>query len=270
MELTSHFSQGKPALHYRTGGEGPAVVFIHGYGEDNKIWDTILPSFESHQVFLFDLPGFGKSEVWKGYELSDLANAYLEVIDSSGIGEFSAFGHSMGGYTTCEFIATIPDRLRSTGLIHSHPFGDSDETKAARLEKIKHLEEYGPNGYLKAFIRILYSPTFVEENTELVNQMYEQALTFPTNAYIQALHAMHGRANRSAAISKFEKPILFMVGTEDLAVPMKESMEQLSLAPAAQVELLDGIGHSSMLECPEVARAIFKEFLDFTEKFYSK
>ena len=156
MELTSHFSKGKHSLHFRTAGDGPAVVLIHGYGEDNQIWDSILPSFEGYRLILFDLPGFGKSEVWKGYQLSDLAAAYLEIIDSSGIGEFSVFGHSMGGYTTCEFLALVPDRIRSAGLVHSHPFGDSEATKAARLDKIQHLENYGPEAYLNAFYHGFY------------------------------------------------------------------------------------------------------------------
>ena len=31
------------ALHYTTGGHGPAVILLHGYAETSRMWAPILP-----------------------------------------------------------------------------------------------------------------------------------------------------------------------------------------------------------------------------------
>ncbi len=49
-------------LHYRTYGEGPAIVLLHGFCESASIFKHFLPSLTAHgRVITIDLGGFGQS-----------------------------------------------------------------------------------------------------------------------------------------------------------------------------------------------------------------
>jgi len=50
--------------YYKTEGKGNAVVLVHGFIEEGKMWDGMLNSLKKkYKVIVPDLPGFGKSEL---------------------------------------------------------------------------------------------------------------------------------------------------------------------------------------------------------------
>lgn len=51
------------AVHWEAQGEGEPVVLLHGTPFSSFIWREIAPALaRDHQVFTFDLPGYGRSE----------------------------------------------------------------------------------------------------------------------------------------------------------------------------------------------------------------
>lgn len=61
----SVYSHGRGAkIHYTTGGQGPAVLLLHGYAETSRMWMPILPVLgEKFTVIAPDLPGIGESSI---------------------------------------------------------------------------------------------------------------------------------------------------------------------------------------------------------------
>jgi len=46
------------------GGDGPVLMYAHGFGCNQKMWDRVTPAFKStHQQVLFDYVGSGKSDL---------------------------------------------------------------------------------------------------------------------------------------------------------------------------------------------------------------
>ena len=88
-------------LHYRTGGSGPPLVFLHGIGLDAATvsWRHALPALaEERTVYAPDLPGHGDSDkpdraYTTGYYLS-VVEAFLDAVD---VTEPAIAGLSMGG-----------------------------------------------------------------------------------------------------------------------------------------------------------------------------
>jgi len=88
-------------LHYRTGGQGPPLVFLHGIGLDAATvsWRHALPALaEERTVYAPDLPGHGESDK---PDRAYTTQYYLETVeaflDAVGVTDPAVAGLSMGG-----------------------------------------------------------------------------------------------------------------------------------------------------------------------------
>src|SRR6476646_3490808 len=88
---------------YRITGDGPAVVLLHGFGEDSLIWDRQFDIFNGYQLIIPDLPGSGGSEMTDDMSMEGLASTIREFISVIGVERCTMIGHSMGGYVTLAF-----------------------------------------------------------------------------------------------------------------------------------------------------------------------
>ena len=49
-------------LYYEQAGQGPTLVFIHGFSLDSRMWDDQFETFaRDYHVIRYDLRGFGRS-----------------------------------------------------------------------------------------------------------------------------------------------------------------------------------------------------------------
>lgn len=66
---------------YVVGGEGPAVLLIHGIGGDWRTWEPVLAGLaRQHQVVAVDLPGHGGSAKGAGdYSLGAHASTLRDL-----------------------------------------------------------------------------------------------------------------------------------------------------------------------------------------------
>jgi|GEM_PF-136606 len=67
-------------IFYRTVGEGPTVVLLHGFGEDGAIWKNQFDAFPDFKLIIPDLPGSGKSEMIEDMSIEGLAEAIQQLI----------------------------------------------------------------------------------------------------------------------------------------------------------------------------------------------
>lgn len=60
----------------------PTLVFLHGWGLNRAVWQSVLPSLPAEQpVLCLDLPGFGDRQVAPmPYELAAIAEQLLPEI----------------------------------------------------------------------------------------------------------------------------------------------------------------------------------------------
>ncbi len=262
MEFISKgFEKGNFRIHYQDGGSGTPILLLHGYGEDGNIWKTVADAFEGCKMIMPDFPGFGKSKVTEAYTLEEMMEVFFQILKQEGIHKFFVFGHSMGGYTASEFVHAVPDRLLGVGMIHSHPFGDTDEIKSNRKKREEHIASYGLDGFTKEFYPVLFGRAFASGHPDVVEEMRTTGMSLDPQAFIAGMHAMRMREDRSEAFKKFPEPVFFLVGDDDRAVPADMSLKQLSLPPIADVHIMEGIGHTSMLEAQDLFIQYAKSFI---------
>ncbi|MBW3662434.1 MAG: alpha/beta hydrolase [Actinobacteria bacterium] len=111
------------AAFYGEVGEGPPVVFLHGWGLTARAYAAALPTIAraGARVIAPALPGFGRSDELDGELTWRRLAAWIDrLLDHAGVDE-PAFliGHSFGGGVATMTAWHHPDRARSLVLVNS-------------------------------------------------------------------------------------------------------------------------------------------------------
>ena len=239
-------------IFYRITGKGKPVVLIHGFGEDGNIWDKQVDFLQNQfQLIVPDLPGSGKSGVISSQSavgMEEYAEIIKAILVEEKIEKSTMLGHSLGGYITLAFAEKYPGMLNSFGLVHSTAFADSEEKKAARLKSIEFIKKYGAYDFLRTTIPGLFSKQWSQDHLPEIETLVEKGKNFSSEALIQYYQAMINRPDRTAVLKNFSKPILFIIGEQDNAVPFAQSMQQCYLPVQSHIHILRNSAHMGMLE----------------------
>lgn len=107
------------SLHYVRGGQGPAVILIHGMPEDWTEYKAIMPRLaQRFTVVAVDLPGLGQSApAAGGYEAASLAADIHAMAQSLGLDRPYVVGHDVGGIVTYAYVRRFPESLRGAMIL---------------------------------------------------------------------------------------------------------------------------------------------------------
>lgn len=105
------------ALH-RLGGEGPDILFIHGFGADRLGWLAVAPQlFDEASVWAVEYAGHGTA----GNDAGDGAPATIAAAIADEIGDRLTrplvVGHSLGGTLALHLAAEMPEGLAGLVLL---------------------------------------------------------------------------------------------------------------------------------------------------------
>jgi pimeloyl-ACP methyl ester carboxylesterase len=106
-------------VHYVRGGQGPALVLIHGFPQDWYEWRRVMPRLSAlFTVLALDLPGVGRSVPnADGYVAVDLARAVRQLVDELGLGPIHLTGHDIGGGVVYAFAREFPELTSSVTIL---------------------------------------------------------------------------------------------------------------------------------------------------------
>jgi pimeloyl-ACP methyl ester carboxylesterase len=89
-------------LHYfRTGGEKPPLVLVHGLSDDALCWRRVVNALaSSYDLVFYDVRGHGRSEApATGHTPEDRAADLVGLIGALGLAPVKLMGHSLGAET---------------------------------------------------------------------------------------------------------------------------------------------------------------------------
>jgi pimeloyl-ACP methyl ester carboxylesterase len=265
MQAKEFIYEGK-TLFYRTIGEGPLVVLLHGFGEDGSIWKEQYPIFPRHRLLVPDLPGSGRSEAIEDMSMEGLAEALRVLVEKETGGEkVILIGHSMGGYITLAFAEAYPDLLCAFGLFHSTAFADSEEKKETRRKGIRFIEEQGAAAFLKTATPNLYAPASKAEHPEWIAEHLTSVHNFSAQNLVKYYKAMIERPDRTPVLQQSKVPVLWVLGRHDAAVPLQDGLKQSYMPQLSYIHLLENAGHMGMIEEKEAANALLTQFVNTIE-----
>lgn len=242
---------------------GPPVLLLHGFAEDNSIWDGQVEYLKkNYRVIIPDLPGSGRSSLLRGEtSMENLADFVAAILDGENIRQCVLIGHSMGGYIALAFAEKYPDRLKALGLFHSTAYADSEEKKIARRKGIEFIRKNGSSSFIRQSIPNLFAERSRKEQPGIIAGLIDRYINFNPDSLIYYYNAMIRRPDRTEILKKFTKPILFIIGSQDNAVPLEDSLQQSHMPGLSYIHILENTGHLGMLEDREGSNLILDEFL---------
>ena len=257
-------------IFYRTIGEGPVVVLLHGVPFEGNLWSNQINVFPEYKLIIPDVPGSGRSEMIEDMSIEGMAECVKDVIvhETASLyfkgGEphsVVVIGHSMGGYITLALADKHPELLKGFGLFHSTAYADSDERKEGRKRSINLVQEKGASEFIKTSMPNLFSPITKQENFKIIEEQISDSPEFPSEAVIAYQTAMMQRKDRTEVLKSANVPVLFVLGKYDNAVPLKDGLEQSALPPISHIHILERSGHLGMKEQVDAANSILKNYL---------
>jgi pimeloyl-ACP methyl ester carboxylesterase len=251
------------SLQYEIKGNGLPVMLVHGFTEDRRIWDPLLTGIDDkYKWILPDLPGSGQS-AFNGSlnQLKDFAEAQYSIIENENIGEFVLIGHSMGGYISLAFAEKYPEKIRALGLFHSSSFPDSPEKKESREKNIRFIQKHDPALFVEQAIPGLFSESFRAEHPKEIRKLTDRYANFSRESLVLYLDCMKNRPATTGVLTSIPKPVLFIIGEEDKAVPVKDALEQCHLPRISYIHILTHTAHMGMIENTNLCNSFIDRFL---------
>ncbi len=252
----------KTDIDYRDRGEGKTVVLIHGFLENQDMWNDVVQNLkEDHRVITLDLLGHGKSDgLCDIHTMEQQAMLVKNLLDREKIMKATVIGHSMGGYISLAFAEMFPEKLAGLGLLNSHPFADNDEKQEARERAIKTVKR-NYEAYVKAAIPSFFAPDNREKYKTIIEKLVGEALKMSSDNIIAALKGMKLRKDRSELFcSRQNYPKLWIIGKKDPLIDLEKIRElAMHCKGTDYIELSEG--HMSYIENQKEMPSVIKRFL---------
>lgn len=265
-------------IHVRVGGQGPAVVLLHGYGDTGDMWAPMAADLErDHTVIAPDLRGLGlSSKPSGGFDKKTQAGDVAGVLDALGIGQADLVAHDIGNMVGFAFAAQYPGRVTRLVLIDAPVPGVGPWEEVLKNPLLWHFRFGGPDmERLVAGRERIYLDRFWNDFAADPSRITES-----TREHYAALYALPGAMhsgfaqfaafdqdavdNRAVlAKGKLAMPVLALGGEKSFG------LEMAGIARFAAADVHEGVvpdaGHWVMEENPAATVALVRAFLDRTQ-----
>ncbi|MCI4444261.1 MAG: alpha/beta hydrolase [Lentimicrobium sp.] len=246
-------------ISYSDTGKGNAVVLLHGFLENQTMWQDLVPELsKKYRVITLDLLGHGETGCL-GYvhSMEENAEVVCAVLSKLRIRKAIFVGHSMGGYVALAFAELYPEKVRALVLQNSTSKADSNERKANRDRAIKAVKKD-----YTTFVRLSISNLFSEENREKmiaeIEKVKIEALKTPLQGIVASLEGMKIRKDRETLLRSSTYPILLILGEKDPVLNYEDGLKQIENTAVKLVTFPDG--HMSHIENREELKKVLLGF----------
>jgi pimeloyl-ACP methyl ester carboxylesterase len=262
-------------IHVRSGGSGPAVVLLHGYGETGDMWAPLAVDLaRDHTVVVPDLRGLGlSSKPAGGFDKKTQAEDVAAVLDAVGVQQADVVAHDIGNMVAFQFAARHPERVRRLVMIDAPVPGVGPWEEILKNPLLWHFRFGGPDmERLVAGRERIYLDRFWNEFSASPARFSEAARRHYASLYALpgAMHSGFAQFaafdqdaidNRAwlAAGNRLKMPVLALGGEKSFGPTMAVVMR------AAADDVTEGIvpdsGHWIMEENPRATIALVRGFL---------
>lgn len=244
-------------------GDGTPILLIHGLaGSSLGEWYQIGQKLATERrVIMIDHRNHGLApQASERYEVEDVADDIVGVLDAIGVGEVDVVGYSMGGTIAQALANRHRGRVRRLALI---------ATLAAHPDEMKWARQVGTlltrawerlTGIGTADVRSGYLLATGAVERRHGRWLWEETHRRDPNAGAQATMALL-RFDSRRWVGKLEVPTMVMIPTGDLLVPPAWQYELASLIPEAEVAEIVGARHEVVWSHPERVLDELRSFL---------
>jgi len=262
-------------LRYLIGGQGSAVVLLHGYAETGHMWRPIMPSLATrHTVIVPDLRGAGGSaKPASGYDKKTMAVDIHELTRSLKFDRVSIVGHDIGLMVAYAYAAQFPQTAERVILMDAFLPGIGDWKHVWLLRDLWHFHFHGevPLALVKGRERIYlehfwndFAADRKRSVPEVDRRLYARAYAQPgaMRAGFEYFRNFERDAEDFAKLGRtpLSMPMLVLSGEKAGGTFLIEQAKLV--ASNVRGQIVAGAGHWLIEEAPDVVIPAIRDFVD--------
>ncbi len=263
-------------------GSGSPVIVLHGGpGLDHHEFAHHLdPLGEDFRLILIDQRSQGLSDPTppSTWTLERMAQDVIMLARAMGLKRYAVLGHSYGAFVALQNAVDYPGMAAATIVSSGIP--------SARflLDVDRHLQEFEPaeikNRVIASWQKELTVETQEEFNELMVDQMpfaFSDPLDPRIDNYVRESQgayspdvlrhfagATYGGIELEQRLGEVQSPVLVLAGRHDRICPPEAAEAIAAGVPRAELHVLEGSGHMTFVEEPELYLASVRSFLERT------
>ena len=243
-------------ISYSDQGRGkPAILLVHGWSNDNTIWDRQLPILsEKYHVVAIDLAGHGKSgSNRKEWSMSAFGEDVAAVVRKEKLKNVILVGFSIGGAAILEAAKIVPDKV--SGLILVDALNNPEEQYS--FSEIHGIE--------MAYMDLAENPSndkamalgfYIRNPQQSFQKMYKM-LDRDQTGWRESLRDFFRWSNKDCigSLEAASAPIIAING--DHTNTLTDNFRKY--VPSFEVKILSGTGHILMWDVTEEFNRVLEE-----------
>ena len=241
-------------------GRGPLLMFVHGGGDDGRVWRPQLVALaDEFTVVAWDEPGAGRSsDVPVDFGLADYADCLAALIDELALGPAHVVGLSWGGAVVQELYRNHPELVATLILVDTYAGWKGSLPEAEVQIRVASVRQMlaAPAGESAPTLRGLFAG---DPPGEFLPLLHAMAADVRRESIGTALRAM-ANADQRDLLPRIAVPTLLIWGELDLRSPLSIARQFEGAIHGAELVVLERAGHMSNLERPEQFNTTVREF----------
>ncbi|MCU0622424.1 MAG: alpha/beta fold hydrolase [Gemmatimonadaceae bacterium] len=247
------------------GGEGPLLVFVHGWGCSAFTWRHVLPRAiaAGHRCVAIDLPGHGlsdKPDDTARFTLPAMVAAVRDLLRREDWRDVVLIGHSMGGAISRDVACAEPNRVAALAMLAPAGFGRIRRLATGRLFSPDWaVPLLGPTVVPRWAVRRSMERTYGARAGFTEAEVDEYWAPTQFAGFVKASrHLLHHFAWDAPPIERLAPlaamPELVLLGSLDRVVVSRDVeryfAQHAAALPRAEVRWLEGAGHALQEDAP--------------------
>lgn len=260
-------------IFVRSGGSGPAVLLLHGYGETSDMWGPLAQELmKTRRVIMPDLRGLGRSSrPAGGYDKKTQAGDMRAVLTALGQDQAAVVGHDIGNMVAYAYAALYAPKVEKLVVMDAPVPGVGPWEEVLKMKALWHFSFGGPHAEkLVQGRERIYLDRFWDEFAADPSKFSEAARAHYAEQYAQpgamragfaqfAAFSKDAEDNQELQKTKLTMPVLAAGGEKSFNAMMAVVMR--SAATDVRQAVIPNSGHWVMEENPDFTVKMIASFL---------
>lgn len=252
-------------LYYEdSGGDGPSVVFLHGFLFDQSMFDPQVEALApTYRCIRFDARAFGQTQ-WDGkpFSLHDTAADAIGLLDHLGIQQATFVGMSQGGYALVRIATKYPDRVTAAVFLSTYNGIDTADVKEIYYSMRNTWASKGPDLLIETYRNLFLGQD--ERGLELYKVWEPKWRAVSGEAFTAASNNLTERDEITDEQIKqhITMPTIVIHGEKDQGMPIALAQQLYEVLPnAKRMVPVEGAPHAANLTNPDEVTQALQDFL---------
>ena len=238
------------------------LVFIHGVGLDNEMWEPQTNSLKNHSLITYDLLGHGKTPYNKEeITLNNFSNQLDHLLKFLKIDKINLIGFSLGSLIALDFASKFQNKLKSLTVIGT-TYKRTTEQRALVKERFEQAKLNKPIS--RQALKRWFTDKYLNDHPEIFDQFIKILTKYGEDHlnFLKAYKLFAYHQDNIDLIKKIKTKTLIMTGSDDSGstVEMSKSLSD-DLINSSFIEINNG-KHLCSIECVDDVNMNLKNFIN--------